>query len=81
VGATKQQTQAAFRIVVAVTEAIREAGTPPEGELYAVLMAQGIVSLEAFERIVQRAVGSGLVEKRNHQLRWGGPEITREVLA
>jgi hypothetical protein len=75
---TQQETQAAFGIVVAVTEAIREASALPEGELYSVLMTRG-TSMGAFEKIVGLVVGSGLVEKRNHLLRWIGPAITKEA--
>lgn len=71
--ATKEQLKAGFSAVVAVTEAIREAGEIPAGTLYAVLM--GRCDIVAFEKLVSVIVGSGLVEKRGDLLRWVGPEV------
>jgi hypothetical protein len=71
--ATKEQIKAAFQMVTAVTEAIREAGEIPAGTLYAVLM--GRVDLAGFEKIVSIVTGAGLVEKRGDLLRWIGPAV------
>lgn len=70
---TKEQLTAGFNIVVAVTEAIREAKEIPAGTLYAVLC--GKVDMQAFDKIVRIIVGSGLVERRGDLLRWIGPEV------
>lgn len=72
--ATKEKLKAGLSVVLAVTEAIREAGEIPAGTLYAVLI--GKVDLQGFERIVSIVTGSGLVEKRGDLLRWVGPEVT-----
>jgi hypothetical protein len=72
--ATKEQLKAGFNVIVAVTEAIREAKEIPAGTLYAVLM--GKVDIQGFEKIVSIVTGSGLVEKRGDLLRWVGPEVT-----
>lgn len=71
--ATKEQLKAGLNVVLAVTEAIREAGEIPAGTLYAVLM--GNVDIAGFARIVSIVTGSGLVEKRGDLLRWVGPEV------
>ena len=71
---TKEQLQAGLKIVIAVTEAIREAREIPEGTLYAVLT--GKVDFAGFEKIVRIVVGTGLVEKQGNLLRWVGPEVT-----
>lgn len=71
--ATKDQVKAAFGVVVAITEAIREAKEIPAGTLYAVLCDK--VDLAGFERIVGIITGSGMVEKRGDLLRWIGPEV------
>jgi len=70
---TKEQLKAGFSAIVAVTEAIREAGEIPEGTLYTVLL--GHCSIEAFEKMVRMIVNTGLVEKRGNLLRWIGPEV------
>lgn len=70
---TAEQLKAGLSIVLAVTEAIREAGEIPAGTLYAVLLGQ--VDLQGFEKIVSIVTGSGLVEKRGDLLRWVGPDI------
>lgn len=71
--ATKEQLKAGLNIVLAVTEAIREAKEIPAGTLYAVLC--GKVDIQGFEKIVSIITGSGLVEKRGDLLRWVGPAI------
>lgn len=71
--ATKEQVQSGLKMIVAVTEAIREAREIPEGTLYAVLV--GKVELPAFEKMIAMIVNTGLVEKRGNLLRWIGPEI------
>jgi hypothetical protein len=70
---TKEQLKAGLNTVLAVTEAIREAGEIPSGTLYAVLM--GKVDMQGFDKIVSIVTGSSLVEKRGDLLRWVGPEV------
>lgn len=72
---TQQQLKAGLGIIVAVTETIREAGEVPEGVLYATLMDR--MDLAAFEKMVAIVVGSGLVTKQSHLLRWVGPKGAR----
>jgi hypothetical protein len=71
--ATKEQLKAGLNIVLAVTEAIREAGEIPAGTLYAVLV--GKVDIQGFDKIVSIVTNAGLVEKRGDLLRWVGPSI------
>lgn len=71
--ATKQELKAGLSVVLAVAEAIREAGEFPAGTLYAVLT--GRVDIQGFDKIVSIITGSGLVEKRGDLLRWVGPEV------
>lgn len=70
---SKEQLKAGLDIILAVTEAIREAREIPAGTLYAVLMAK--LDYQAFEKVVAIITGSGLVEKRGDVLRWVGPEL------
>ena len=70
---TKEQLKSGLNMIVAVTEAIREAGEIPEGTLYGVLV--GKIELPAFEKMVAMIVNTGLVEKRGNLLRWIGPQI------
>jgi hypothetical protein len=73
--ASKTEVQSALRIMIAVAETIREAGEIPEGTLYAQLI--GRMDLAGFEAMVRTLCRTGLVESRNHMLRWIGPVIER----
>jgi len=72
----KSQQRSALAAVVAVTEAIREAGSQgiPAGTLYACLMSKGC-TLEAYERLERIILNTGLVHKSGDLLTWQGPEI------
>ena len=69
---TKEQIGAYLRTVKAVADAIRAAGRMPAGPLYATLM--GVMSLDAFERMIGQLVGAGLVQRENNVLTWIGPK-------
>lgn len=71
--ASKDQVKAAFTMVAAVAEAVREAGRIPSGTLYAALM--GKVDLAGYEKLVGILKGAGLVEERSHELIWIGPSL------
>jgi len=73
---SKSELRAGLSAVVAVTEAIREAGAQgiPAGTLYAILMGRGC-SLEAYERLESIIVNTGLVRKSGSLLTWQGPEF------
>lgn len=67
--ATTQQVSGAFKIAIAVAEAIREAKQIPAGTLYAVMM--GYLTLEQFEGIIGSLVRAGVVARDgSHLLRW-----------
>jgi hypothetical protein len=69
-----QKAVAAFKIVHAVAEAVRELKEIPSGHLYARLM--GHLSLDQYEQVVALLVRTKLVEKdASHMLRWVGPEV------
>ena len=70
---TKQQVQAVFDVLVAITEVIRTKGEVPSGDLYASLM--GSIDLRTFELILSKIKGSGLVVEKNHLLVWVGPKF------
>jgi hypothetical protein len=63
----------AGEIVLAITEAIREAGSIPSGHLYAVLC--GELSAADFDAAIDVAVRAKLVERRGDLLRWIGPDL------
>jgi xanthine dehydrogenase iron-sulfur cluster and FAD-binding subunit A len=71
--ATTEQIKAAFQILAAVADAIRELKTVPSGEMYARLM--GRMDLRTFTAIVDRLKGAGLVAESGDVLLWVGPEI------
>lgn len=61
----------AFKVTVAVAEAIRDLGSVPAGHAYAHLM--GHMSLEVFNAIIDLLVRNGLVRRDpNHLLTWIG---------
>lgn len=65
--------RAALAIILAVSEAIRELGEVPAGELYALMMAKGM-TLAQFEAIIGQLEGAKLVRRESsHLLRWIGP--------
>ena len=61
-------------VVMAIAETIRETSPTPAGMLYAGLMTHGC-TFEQFSSVVQTLKNAGLVEERNHELRWIGPTI------
>lgn len=65
--------RAALAIILAISEAIRELGQVPAGELYAVMMAKGM-TLAQFEAIIGQLEGAKLVRRESsHLLTWIGP--------
>lgn len=70
-----RERKAALLVALAVSEAIRELGQVPAGELYAAMMTKGI-SLQVFEAIIANLEGAKLVRREaSHVLVWIGPEI------
>lgn len=70
---TAAQVKAAFAITLAVSEAIREAGSIPAGTLYALLCSK--VDLQGFEAMVRNLKNAELVSESGHMLTWTGPKI------
>ena len=71
---TKTEVKAAFGILQAVAEAIREPGEVPSGHLYASLMSK--LSLAQFDQVLGILKGAGLVRESNaHLLTWIGPAL------
>jgi len=66
-----------LKIVFAVAEAIREAGSIPSGTLYAALI--GKVDINGYESIIRTLKNAGLVTEQSHMLTWIGPEIEKEA--
>ena len=70
---SKEQIAAVLMAIKALADVIREKGEVPSGELYANVM--GHVSLETYNSMVDRLVGTGLVKRTNsHLLIWVGPK-------
>ena len=71
---TNTEVKAAFGILQAVAEAIRQLGEVPSGHLYANLMSK--LSLAQFEQVLGVLKGAGLVRESNaHLLTWIGPAL------
>ena len=70
---TSEEVQAGARVLIAVTQAIHEAGEIPSGHLYAML--SGRMSLQTYESMIRTLLGTGLVEKHGDLLRWVGPAM------
>ena len=62
--------RAALEIVRAVGEAIKELGEVPSGVLYAHLMR--IMSLTAYQMVIETLCRSGLVSVSNNVIKWEG---------
>ena len=74
---TNTEVKAAFGILQAVAEAIRELGEVPSGHLYANLMSK--LSLAQFEQVLGVLKGAGLVRESNaHLLTWIGPALPED---
>jgi hypothetical protein len=72
--ATTDQLKAAFAVLTAVADTIRELGSIPSGHLYAQLMSR--MDFETYTRLVDRLKGAGLVtETRSNELVWIGPKV------
>ena len=69
------QRAAAFQILAAITETIRDLKQVPSGELYARLM--GHMSFEAYQRILQTVQNTGLITVKGHMITWTGPEMEK----
>ncbi len=68
---TSDQIRAALELMRAVIEAVRDAGRIPEGTIYAALC--GSLSHSAFESMMARILGTGLVRREpSHLLVWVG---------
>ena len=76
---TKAELLAGLNIIAAVAETIREAGEVPSGTIYAALT--GKVTFEGYQGILRNLKGAGLVEEKNHLLRWVGPKIEGRATA
>lgn len=73
---TLEQKQAAFGVILVLTEAIREGskgvlGGVPNGELYALVC--GRMTLQSYTSVLNTIKGTGLVVEKNHLLTWVGP--------
>jgi hypothetical protein len=70
---THQQVQAAFGILKAVTDTIRELGEVPSGHLYTQVMST--LTLAQYEQVIETLKSAGLVRESNsHLLTWLGAE-------
>ncbi len=67
------QHKAAFLLVTAVAETVRELRTVPSGELYARIM--GLVDIHGYQKSVRILKGAGLVSEKGNVLTWVGPEV------
>ena len=70
-GVSSQEVEAGARVMIAVTQAIHDAGEIPSGHLYAMLA--GRMDHAAYEKMISLLLNTGLVEKRGDLLIWAGP--------
>lgn len=59
------------KIVRAISDTIKEAGTVPAGTLYASLM--GVMSLSQFDTVIGALVKVGKITRQGHMLIWKNP--------
>lgn len=60
-------------LAIATSEAIRELGTVPSGELYVHLMSR--ITLTEYESILSALIRAKLIERKHHLLTWIGPVL------
>lgn len=70
--ATTEQIQGGFKILQAVTEAIKEVKEIPSGHLYANLC--GIMDLQTYERVISILTNSTVIRKQGDLLIWNVEE-------
>ena len=61
---------------LALSEAIRAAGSIPSGVLYAQVI--GEFTLDAYQQVIAALKRTGLVSEDGHVLSWTGPQIKSE---
>jgi hypothetical protein len=66
----EEQKNAVTKVVLALTETIKELGSIPSGHLYAQIMDR--VSLSQYTQLIKMVKGTGLVKEENHLLSWIG---------
>ena len=70
---TQKQKEYGVKLIMAVTEAIREAKRIPSGHLYAMLM--GKMNIDTYNQLITIIKRTGLVKEEYHELIWVGPKI------
>ncbi len=65
---TTANLNAAFKVALAVTEAVRELGSVPKGHLYANMMSH--ISLEQFDGLIRLLVSQKLISEQDGRLAW-----------
>jgi hypothetical protein len=68
---TKAQKEYGIKLIMAVTEAIREAKRIPSGHLYAMLMSK--MDINTYNKLITIIKRTGLVKEEYHELIWVGP--------
>jgi hypothetical protein len=79
---SKTQIAAAFEILRAVADTIRELGEVPSSHLYARLT--GTLSLQEYQQVITTLKNAGLVAESDahlHLLRWTGPALNSKAEA
>lgn len=66
----QRQALAVLTATLAIAEAIRELGSVPSGELYAMLGTGSIIRLDLYQDIISGLVRRGWVTNRAHELHW-----------
>lgn len=72
-GPPRSSSPGAIIVILAVSEAIREARKIESGTLYAMLCDR--LTLSAYQGVISTLKGAGLVSEANHMLTWIGPEL------
>jgi hypothetical protein len=68
---TQAQKEFGVKLIMAVTEAIREVKRIPSGHLYAILM--GKMSIDTYNQLITIIKRTGLVKEEGHELIWVEP--------
>jgi hypothetical protein len=68
---TSAEIKAALNVMLAVADAVRDAGRLPLGSLYATLSGH-ITSMSAFESMIRQLTNTGIIRREGNELVWVG---------
>ena len=69
---TAEQAKTGLKFMQVICEAVRSAGEYPSGHIYAAMCE--MITLAAYESLIQQLCRTGLISRRGNLLVWTGPK-------